>query len=161
MRQVTAYMWLGTCAKEDFFRYAGLRRRNIWPCATPMRQEKTAACAGISGVMYMDSRLGILSVCSVYASLLLGKFCICKYSNFIRMLDFASYYFVFLESYVAGIEVFVKRTVPLLKGPRNIFSFIIFEIFVANDKLLLWNHIKILIRSVYYLSMKNRNGPKK
>lgn len=57
LRQVTAYMWLGTCAKEDFFRYAGLRRRNIWPCATPMRQQKTAACAGISDVMYMDSRL--------------------------------------------------------------------------------------------------------
>ena len=47
----------GCCAKDDISLYAGLRRRNICPYATPVRQQKTVLCAGISGVMYMDSSL--------------------------------------------------------------------------------------------------------
>ena len=47
----------GCCAKDDISLYAGLRQRNICPYATPVRQQKTVLCAGISGVIYMDSSL--------------------------------------------------------------------------------------------------------
>ena len=52
----------GCCANDDISLYASLRQRNICPYATPVRQQKTVLCAGISGVMYMDSSLAHLPV---------------------------------------------------------------------------------------------------
>ena len=48
-------------AKMHSFYYAGIRRHEICPYATPIRQQRPSPYAGISGVMYMDSSLELLS----------------------------------------------------------------------------------------------------